>query len=182
MDQSPSRFGRPPELISASSVQRRIRELAHEISGDYAGRNPVFIGVLTGAFIFVADLIREIQVPVEVDFIRANSYGNARVSSGAVRLSPETALDWVGGKDIIFAEDILDTGRTLNAVVDLAHTRGARSVASVVLLRKPAPQPAADTRIQPEYVGFDIESRFVVGYGLDDGGKWRNLPYVGYVD
>ena len=172
----------PPVLIPADAVQRRVAELAEQLTRDLAGTLPVVVGVLTGAFMLVADLVRGIGTPVEVDFIRAGSYGEGRTSSGTVTLRPESALDWVGGRDLVFVEDILDTGRTLDAVVQMALANGARSVRTVVLLRKPVPAGISEARIEADYVGFDIESRFVVGYGLDDGGKWRHLPYVGYVD
>jgi hypoxanthine phosphoribosyltransferase len=169
-------------LLKREQVERRVKELGAEITLDYQGRTPVVIGVLTGAFMFVADLVRAIDLPVEVDFVRASSYGAARVSSGSVQLTPPTALDWVSDRDVIFAEDILETGETLKAVHELARTHGARTVRTAVLLRKPVDAPILAERIEPEYVGFDIERRFVVGYGLDDDGKWRHLPYVGTVD
>ena len=172
----------PPVLIGADAIRQRVAELAEDLTRELAGTEPVVVGILTGAFMFVADLVREIGIPVEVDFIRAGSYGAARTSSGSVRLDPPGSLDWIGGRDIVFVEDILDTGRTLSAVVDHARELGARSVRSVVLLRKPLPPDCSETRIDAEHVGFDIGSRFVVGYGLDDGGKWRHLPYIGFVE
>lgn len=173
---------RPLVLLDREQLLSRVEELGAEITHDYSGRTPVIVGVLTGAFMFVADLVRAIGLEIEVDFIRTSSYGANRFTSGTVKLIPPTALDWVEGRDIIFVEDILETGETLKAVCQLAEAHGAHTIRTAVLLRKPVDPAVEATRIEPDYVGFDIARRFVVGYGLDDGGKWRNLPYVGTVD
>lgn len=164
----------PPVLLSEETIQRRIRELGAQITHDYEGRDPVVMGVLVGAFVFMADLVRSIRLPVHVEFVRASSYGNNRHSSGDVRLTPGS-WDEITGRDVLVVEDVLDTGRTLAAVIAALGRHGARSIRSVVLLRKP------QTLVGADYVGFDIDRHFVVGYGLDDGGKWRHLPYIGYV-
>jgi len=165
---------RPQVLLSRREIESRIAELGEDISRDYDGGGITVVGVLVGAFMFAADLVRAITVPVEIDFVRASSYGDGRTSSGRVELVPGT---WqrVSGRDVLVVEDVFDTGRTFAAIVAELQNNGARSVRSAALLQKPG------TNVRADYVGFDIDDLFVVGYGLDDGGKWRNLPYVGFV-
>ena len=175
------RDSRLPEiLIPAEDIARRVTELGRKLSADYTcavARNVgaeelVVLGVLKGAFMLVADLARAISIPVVVDFVRAASYGSGRVSSGDVRIEP-IAWPYGEGRDVLVVEDVLDTGKTLEAVVRALEEFRPRSVKTLALLRKPAAKWPAD------YVGFEIEDTFVVGYGLDDAGKWRQLPYVG---
>jgi len=168
------RPGLPPVLIPEDVLQARIAELGAQLTCEYRGCHPLMLGVLVGSFMFMADLVRRIDLPVRVDFVRASSYGSTRTSSGQVELLPGPWHD-LAGRDVLIVEDVLDTGRTLGAVVNAARENAARSVHTVVLLRKPG------ACVNVDYVGFDIESRFVVGYGLDDGGSWRQLPYIGYV-
>jgi len=170
----------PEILIPAEGILRRVTELGRKLSVDYrradlgnAGAEElVVLGVLNGAFMFLADLARAITIPIVVDFIRAASYGSGRVSSGDVRIEP-IAWPYGEGRDVLVVEDVLDTGKTLEAVVRTLEGFRPRSVKTIALLRKPAAKWPVD------YVGFEIEDRFVVGYGLDDAGKWRQLPYVG---
>jgi len=166
-------------LVSAAAISARVRALGEEISRDYrarAGDGPlVVLGVLRGAFMFVADLVRQIDVPMIVDFVRAGSYGDGRDSSGEVLLELGSWPD-LDGRDVLVVEDVVDTGRTLQAILAAARAGNANSIRTVALLRKPG------ALVELDYVGFDIDRRFVVGYGLDDAGKWRHLPYVGYVE
>lgn len=171
--------GYPPVLIPEAAIRQRVRALGREITDYYAAEATngelIVLGVLQGAFMFVADLVRQIDVPLVVDFVLASSYGEKRTSSGAVHLAPGSWPE-VNGRDVLIVEDVLDTGRTLEAIVAAMRSSGARTVRSVALLRKPG------ARIPLDHVGFDIDNRFVIGYGLDDAGRWRHLPYVGYVD
>lgn len=170
----------PEVLIPAEDIARRVTELGRKLSADYAtadvgnagAEELVVLGVLKGAFMFLADLVRAVSIPIVVDFVRAASYGSGRVSSGDVRIE---AIAWPygEGRDVLVVEDVLDTGKTLEAVVRALEGFRPRSVKTLALLRKPAAKWPVD------YVGFQIEDRFVVGYGLDDAGKWRQLPYVG---
>ena len=171
----------PAVLIPAGTIARRVAELGAEISSDYLhvmrggkGGELVLLGVLKGAFVFVADLARALSIPVVVDFISAASYGSGRVSSGIVAIDP-TAWPYGTGRDVLIVEDVLDTGRTLEAVVAYISKFDPKSVKTAALLRKPK------AKFNVDYAGFDIEDRFVVGCGLDDAGRWRHLPYVGVV-
>jgi hypoxanthine phosphoribosyltransferase len=166
-------------LIPEAVIRERVRALGEEITERYlaegADRELVVMGVLKGAFMFVADLVREIDLPMIVDFVGASSYGDGRSSCGEVHLNPGSWVE-VKGRDVLVVEDVLDTGNTLKAVVAALESHGARSVRTVALLRKPG------AKVAPDFVGFEIDGRWVIGYGLDDAGKWRHLPYVGHVD
>ena len=164
-------------LISEARILRKVRELAHRISMDYGGRIPVFIGVLNGSFIFFADLIREVTIDCEVDFLKLSSYGDAKISSGAVRLLKDLNCQ-VEGRDIIIVEDIVDTGLTIAHLLDLLKTRRPRSIRVCSLLHKPA---RSRVQVSIDFLGFTIEDKFVVGYGLDWAQRYRNLPYIGLV-
>lgn len=171
--------GCPPVLIGEAAIRERVRALGREITAHYAARDAdgelIVLGVLKGAFMFVADLVREMDVPMVVDFVRVSSYGDGRTSTGSVEFAPGP---WpqVSGRDVLVVEDVLDTGRTLAVIRSAMESQGARNVRTVALLRKPGANVSVD------HVGFDIDGRFVIGYGLDDAGRWRQLPYVGYVD
>lgn len=176
----PDQPGYPPVLIPEVAVRRRVRELGRGIARAHDARKQddaqlVLLGVLNGAFMFTADLVRAIDRPAIVDFIRARSYGAARASSGTVTLELPPELD-LAGKHVLVVEDVLDTGRTLGAIRDRLAASGAAVIEAVTLLRKPKATVGA------EYIGFEIDDRFVVGYGLDEAGRWRHLPYVGYLD
>jgi hypoxanthine phosphoribosyltransferase len=161
-------------LVTAEEVQRRVCELGEEISRDYAGRSLLLIGVLKGAFLFLSDLMRFIDVPVEVDFMAVASYGSATDSSGVVRILKD--LDVViEDRDVLIVEDIVDSGLTLQYLMRNLGSRNPRSLEVCALLTKP------DRRrvdLPTRYVGFEIPNRFVVGYGLDHAERHRNLPYV----
>jgi hypoxanthine phosphoribosyltransferase len=175
----PARDGYPPVLVAEEAIRERVRSLGSEITEYYAKHvtngDLIVLGVLKGAFMFLADLVRYIDMSLVVDFVAASSYGEKRTSSGAVRLAPSSWPE-AKGRDVLIVEDVLDTGRTLQAIVAAVKPSGARTVRTVALLRKPG------AHIRPDHVGFDIDDRFVVGYGLDDAGRWRHLPYIGYIE
>jgi len=161
-------------LLPANQIQERIKEIGEQITRDYAEGRPLFIGILKGACMFHADLIRNVNLPVAVDFIAVASYGSATKSSGQVQLIKDVETS-VEGKDIIIVEDIVDTGLTLQYLIDNFESRNPQSLKVAALLNKPSRRKIP---IRVDYVGFDIPDKFVVGYGLDYAQKYRNLPYV----
>ena len=162
-------------LYSQEQIENRIKELGKQISRDYQGQDLLVIGVLKGAFIFMADLVRKIDLPLELDFISVSSYGASTVSSGEVRITKD--LDYsVEGKSILLVEDIVDTGLTLNYIQEILKKRNPKSVKICCLLDKPSRRKS---KVVAKYIGFTIEDAFVVGYGLDYAGKYRNYPAVG---
>lgn len=164
-------------LIPADVLQARIREIGAEIAKDYAGRKPLLICVLKGAMVFMADLMRAIDLPLNIDFIAVSSYGSGTRSTGEVRIVKD--LDGpLEGHDMIFVEDILDTGLTLSYLLETFRARGAASIRIAALLNKPERRKVA---VELDYKGFDIPDKFVVGYGLDFDERYRNLPYIGVV-
>ncbi|HXG23777.1 MAG TPA: hypoxanthine phosphoribosyltransferase [Chthonomonadales bacterium] len=165
----------PEVLISADAIQQRVAELGARISADYAGRELCIIGVLTGAAIFLSDLIRQITIPLEIDFVATSSYGAATRSSGEVRLLKDLSHP-VQGKHVLLVEDIVDTGLTLRYLFETLHARQPISIAGCTLLDKPSRRLV---EVPVKYCGFQIEDKFVVGYGLDCAGRYRNLPYIG---
>jgi hypoxanthine phosphoribosyltransferase len=161
-------------LFPKRIIEARVRELAGQISRDYAGRELLIVGVLNGAFIFMADLIRSLAIPCRVDFVRLASYGSCTVSSGEVRIAKDLETP-IAGRDVLIVEDIVDTGLTLSRLVDLLRERRPESLRVCSLLDK------AERRLVPftaDYVGFSIPDHFVVGYGLDYNEKFRFLPDV----
>ena len=164
-------------LIPTHRLQARIRELGAEIARDYRGRRPELICVLKGAVTFMSDLMRTIDLNLSIDFIAVSSYGKGKNSTGEVKIIKD--LDEpLEGRDIILVEDILDTGLTLSYLVNNFRARGAISVKIATLLNKPERRKV---EVAPDYVGFEIPDKFVVGYGLDYGERYRNLPYIGVV-
>jgi hypoxanthine phosphoribosyltransferase len=162
-------------LISEAVLQARVTELAAQISRDYSDKDLILLGILRGAVMFMADLARQLAIPLEVDFMAISSYGNSTESSGVVRILKDLD-ESIGGKHVLIVEDILDTGLTLAYLVENLKRRNPASLAICALLDK---QNARDGDVEPRYTGFVIPHRFVVGYGLDYAQKYRNLPYVG---
>jgi hypoxanthine phosphoribosyltransferase len=161
-------------LVSAEDLQRRITELAAEISKDYAGRDLVLVGVLKGAVFFLSDLMRQLEIPVEVDFMAVASYGSATKSSGVVRILKD--LDAViEGRDVLIVEDIVDSGLTLRYLLRNLGARNPRTLEVCALLIKPERRKVD---LDARYVGFEIPNRFAIGYGLDHAERYRNLPFV----
>jgi len=162
-------------LYSQEIIQQKVQELGAAISRDYEGRNPLVICVLKGAFIFMADLSKNISIPIELDFMAVSSYGNSTRSSGEVRIVKDLDVS-VEGRDVLIVEDIIDSGLTLSYLIDVLERRNALSVNVVALFDKPGRRTVD---LNADYTGFTIPDAFVVGYGLDYAEKYRNLPYVG---
>lgn len=162
-------------LITEEEIQRKISELAGELTTEYKDRFPLAVGVLKGAMPFMADLLRRIDTYLEMDFMDVSSYGSAKVSSGEVKILKDLDTS-VEGRDILIIEDIIDSGLTLSYLVELFRYRKANSIKIVTLLDKPTGRKA---NIKADYVGFVVPDEFVVGYGLDYAEKYRNLPYIG---
>ena len=166
------------QLISAKSIAARIEALADEIEAEFAGtKKLVVVGLLRGSFVFIADLVRELDLPVEVDFVETSSYGNATESSREVRILKDLRGN-IEGRDVLVVEDIVDTGHTLNHVLHLLHSRLPHKLRTIALLDKPSRREAD---IRADWTGFVIPDEFVVGYGIDYAQRNRNLPYIGKV-
>lgn len=161
-------------LISADELHEKVAEVGKRITEDYADREPVFIGVLKGCYIFMADLLREVKINCSVDFMSVSSYDGTN-STGAVKINKDLNSD-ICGKDIIIVEDILDSGVTLNYLKNYLMVRQPASVAIVTLMDKPSRRRA---EVYADYSCFEVPDEFVVGYGLDYNQKYRNLPYIG---
>jgi hypoxanthine phosphoribosyltransferase len=162
-------------LITEESIQARTRELGHQISLDYVGKDLLLVCVLKGAIAFLADLMRQIAVPHEIDFMAISSYGASTESSGVVRILKDLDTN-IDGRNVLIVEDIVDTGRTLNYITQNLRTRNPKSLRICTLLNKPSRR---EIDIPLDYVGFEIPNRFVIGYGLDFAEIYRSLPYVG---
>ncbi len=163
-------------LLSEEQLARRIAEMGAAITRDYAGRPLKLVGVLKGSYVFMADLSRAIDLPVKVDFIGTTSYQGTK-SSGVVRITNDLSRP-IEGEDLLLVEDIVDTGLTMKYLLENLRTRGPASVGVGALLRKPS---RAQVTVAVDHVGFDIPDEFVVGFGLDWDGRFRNLPYLGVV-
>lgn len=167
-----------PEIISESQLQSRIAQLGEQITADYADRPPLLVGVLKGAFMFMSDLARSIQLPVEFDFMAVSSYGSATKTSGIVRIVKDLDLD-LSDRHVLIVEDIVDSGLTLSYLRRNLMARNPASLEVCALIVKDGLQRGD---VEMKYVGFRIEPQFVVGYGLDVGERYRNLPFVcGYL-
>lgn len=162
-------------LITGEEISEKTAELAGQITADYKDKDPLLICILKGGLMFLADLTRQIHLPLEIDFMAVSSYGDATESSGVVRILMDLERN-IQGRHVLIVEDIIDTGRTLNYIIHNLRTRGPASIKICTLLNKPA-RRVLD--IPLDYVGFVIPDRFVVGYGLDYGEIYRNLPFVG---
>ncbi|MCJ7555249.1 MAG: hypoxanthine phosphoribosyltransferase [Ignavibacteriaceae bacterium] len=161
-------------LLTEKQIQKRVSELGEQISKDYADKTPVFIGVLNGAFIFMSDLLKNININCEVDFFKLSSYGDAKISSGKVKLLKELNCD-VNERDIIIVEDIVDSGLSIKYIEDIFKEHKPASMRVVSLLMKPK---SLKYDVKIDYIGFNIPSKFVVGYGLDYEQKFRNLKSI----
>ena len=165
-------------LFSAEQIAARVAELGAEIAAEYAGRDLVVVGVLKGSCVFLADLIRQIDLPLAIDFMSVSSYKDAMKSSGDVEILKDVSQP-IRGKDVIVVEDIVDTGLTLFRLMEILGSRGASSIKIASLLDKPEPRIKKELKI--DFCGFQIPNKFVVGYGLDVAGRYRNLPFIGVV-
>jgi len=161
-------------LIDEATLQERVAALGREIAQVYRGQRPVLVGVLTGAFVFMADLVRHLPIDLDIDFMAVSSYGQATVTSGVVRIIKDLDRP-IEGRDVLLVEDIVDSGLTLQYLLDVLRRRNPRSLRVVVLLRKQKPEAI---QVPVDWVGFDIPDEFVVGYGLDAAGRFRNLPFI----
>jgi len=162
-------------LLSGEQVQARVTELGAQLAADYAERDPVLVSVLKGSIVFLADLVRAMPIPLSIDLMEVSSYGTSTESSGQVRILKDLSTS-IEGREVIVVEDIIDTGLTLNYLLRYLHERSPASVRICCLLDKPARRLAP---IEIDYRGFTIADRFVIGYGLDYGERYRNLPYIG---
>ena len=162
-------------LFSAEQLKARVQELGAEITRDYEGKKPFFLGVLKGCYVFMADLVRSVDLPCSMDFMAVSSYGAGTNSTGAVKITKDLNQD-VEGRDIILVEDILDSGVTLHYLKNYLANRKPASVKIVTLLDKPSRRKAD---VKADYCGFAVPDAFVVGYGLDYAETYRNLPYIG---
>lgn len=161
-------------LISQDEIKQKVKELGKKITDDYKDKDLMVVGILKGCVVFLSDLIREIDLPLTMDFMVVSSYGSSTKSSGVVRIIKDLEKD-IAGKDVLIVEDIVDTGLTLNYLIDYLKSRNANSVKICTLLEKPERRKV---EVDLEYVGFHIPDEFVVGYGLDYAEVYRNLPFV----
>ena len=164
-------------LLSTEQLTERVRELSKAISRDYVERKLVLVCVLKGSFVFAADLARGIDIPVRIEFLGVRSYGEGTASSGIVQITHDLSHP-IAGEDVLIVEDIVDTGLTIAHLLELLRTRKPSSVKVCALLNKPA---RSRVQVPIDYLGFTIEDKFVVGYGLDWGERYRNLPFIGVV-
>jgi hypoxanthine phosphoribosyltransferase len=165
-------------MLSQEKIAARVKELGAQITKEYAGKNLVLVVVLKGSFVFASDLCRAIDLPLRIDFLGVRSYGEGTESSGVVQITQDLSKP-IANDDVLIVEDIVDTGLTIAHLMDLFRTRQPRSVNVCALLHKPARSRVA---VKVDYLGFTIEDKFVVGYGLDFGERYRNLPYIGIVE
>ncbi len=165
-------------MLSKEEIQAKVKELAKRIEKDYKGEEVLIVGILKGASVFCADLIREIDLDVKLDFMVVSSYGRGTTSSGTVKIIKDLDVD-IENKNVVIVEDIIDSGLTLSSLVKALNTRKPKSLKLCTLLDKPERRVA---NIDVDYVGFVIEDKFIVGYGIDYDEKYRNLPYIGIVE
>ena len=161
-------------LMTQAEIAEVVARLGREITAGYEGKNPVLVNLLKGGVVFLADLIRQLPIPHQIDFMRVSSYENGTNSSGVVRIAEDLSAN-ISGRHVLVVEDVLDTGRTLAYILDMLELRSPKSLEVCSLLRKTLPQ---NTPTQVKYLGKEIPNVFVVGYGLDYNEKYRNLPYI----
>ena len=164
-------------LLSEEKIHQRVNALGKEITHAYRGKDLVLVGVLKGAFVFLSDLTRAIDLPLQIDFLGLSSYGDSTKTSGVVKITHDLTQP-IEGKDVLVVEDIVDTGLTLSYLLENFRTRHPKTVKICTLLYKPS---NTIKKVPLDYVGFKIEDKFVIGYGLDIAEKYRNLPYIGYL-
>lgn len=162
-------------LFTGEQISQRVKEVAQSIAEDYKGSMPLLVGVLKGAVIFLADLVRHIDIPIELDFIATSSYGATTQSSGVVRILKDLDVP-LQGRDVVIVEDVVDSGLTLTYLRDTLLRRGAKSIRIATAFDKPEGRKVP---IKPDYCGFTVPNKFLVGYGLDYAERYRHLPYVG---
>lgn len=162
-------------LYSEEQIKDKVKEMGERLSRDFDGRNPLVICILKGAFIFMSDLVREMTIPVEIDFMAVSSYGQSTKSSGVVKIIKDLDAT-VEGRDVLIVEDIIDSGLTLSYLIDVLERRNAKSVTVATLFDKPARR---SVDLEADYTGITLPDEFVVGYGLDFAEKYRNLPFIG---
>lgn len=162
-------------LVTKEELDAKVQELANQIAADYEDKNPVFLGILKGSFVFMADLMRKINIYCDIDFMAVSSYGNRSTTSGAVKINKDLSQD-IEDRHVVIIEDILDSGVTLSYLKSYLMNRNPASISICTLLDKPARRKAD---IKADYFGFDIPDEFVVGYGLDYAERYRNLPFIG---
>lgn len=165
---------REKTLFSREKIDIRVKELGKEISESYKDKNLIVVSLLRGSFIFAADLVRELSIPVEIDFITTASYGNDEISSGLVQIVQDLRTN-IEGKDILIVDDIMDSGHTLKRVIEHLEEKNPNSVKVCVMLDKPSRR---QVELSPDYTGFAIPDVFIVGYGLNYGDHYRNVPYI----
>ena len=165
-------------MLSQEEIENKVTELAKQIEKDYEGQDLLLVGILKGASVFVADLMRKINLNVNIDFMSVSSYGSGTVSSGTVKILKDLDVD-IKDKNVLIVEDIIDSGITLRNLYDTLMTREPRSLKLCTLLNKPERKKVD---INVDYVGFVIEDKFIVGYGIDYDEKYRNLPYIAIVE
>lgn len=168
----------PQVYISEEDIRLRVKELGRAISADYEGEELVVICILKGAFVFCSDLIREIELPVQLEFMSVSSYGDAFKSTGQVKVDLDLT-ESIKGKHVLVVEDIVDTGITMSTLKNLIQSRGPESFKLASLLIKPS---RAQRHVDIDYLGFEVEDKFVIGYGLDYAGRYRDLPYIGVLN
>ena len=162
-------------LFTEEELKRRVKELGGQLTRDFADKDPVFVGVLKGCFVFMADLLRSVDMHCTMDFMAVSSYGSGTTTTGAVKINKDLSAD-IEGRHVIIVEDILDSGVTLSYLMKVLQARGANSIRLCTLLSKPERHRV---EVPIDYLGFEIPDEFVVGYGLDYAEKYRNLPYIG---
>ncbi|WP_338553848.1 hypoxanthine phosphoribosyltransferase [Paenibacillus sp. KS-LC4] len=162
-------------LYDAQQIQAKVREMGKKLSQDFEGRDPLVICILKGAIIFMSDLIKEMTIPLEIDFMAVSSYGQSTKSSGVVKIIKDLDVS-VEGRDVLIVEDIIDSGLTLSYLIDVLERRNSKSVTVATLFDKPARRTVD---LEADYTGFTLPDEFVVGYGLDFAERYRNLPFIG---
>ncbi len=165
-------------LISEKELDRRVTEIAEQINSDFKGEKVIIVGVLKGSFIFMSDLVKKINLDTEVYFLKAESYGKGTKTSGSVKITKDIECD-IKGENVIVVEDIIDSGFTMKEVFKILNEREPKSLKLCSCLSKPERR---ECEIYIDYLGFEIPDKFVIGYGLDYAEKYRNLPYIGYIE